>query len=308
MLTRKSIILAKIESTYGTDPIPTTTNDALIAFDLEIAPETDPLERADLSVSLSRLKELGGKRRISVNFMTELRGSGAAGTPPEGIGALLQACAMQETIVPATSVTYAPASSGFKSVTLYVYMDGILHQVQGCVGDVEISVVAGEIPMLKWKIKGLYETPTDIAFPSSYGPDATVPVPAKNLAATFDAYAAVIHELTLKLNNVLTERPHLGAIHGVAGFQVTDRNPEGEIIIEAVTLATKNFWPKFEGDTVQVLSMAIGSVAGNICTISANQCRIRQLPYEDADGIWTQPIPFQLARNVSNDELSIVFT
>jgi len=169
-------------------------------------------------------------------------------------------------------------------------------------------MVAGEIPMIKWNLQGLFETPIDFAFPSSYGPDQTVPVVAKNLVATFDAYAAVIHELTLKMANVITERPHLGALHGIAGFQITDRNPEGEIIIEAVTLAQKNFWTKFGSDTVQVLSVVLGTIAGNICTILANQCRTRQIPFEDVDGIWTHPIPFQLARNVGDDELSLAFT
>jgi len=308
MLPRRTLILAKVEANYGVDPVPTPATDALMAFDFEITPETDSLERPDVGITLSRLKELGGKRRITLSFSTELRGSGTAGTPPKGVSALLQASGLSETIVPDASVAYAPDSSGLKSATLYAFMDGIRHQIHGCVGDPELSVVAGEIPMIKWKLQGLYETPADAAFPSSYDPDQTTPPVAKNLLATFDGYAAVIHELSLKLANVITERPDLGAEYGIAGFQITDRNPEGEITIEAVTLALKNFWTKFEADTVQVLSMAIGSEAGNICTIQANQCRIKQLPYEDTDGIWTQPIPFQMARNVSDDELSIVFT
>lgn len=308
MLARKTLILAKKETTYGVDPTPDTTNDALIAFDLEITPETDPLERIDLSVSLSRLKELGGKRRVKVSFMTELRGSGAAGTAPEGIGDLLQACGFGETIVASTSVTYAPLSASFASVTLYIYMDGILHQVQGCVGDFELTVVAGEVPMIKWTLSGLYETPTDVSFPASYSPDATVPVVAKNLTASFDGYAAVIREINLKMQNVITERANLASVHGIAGFQITDRNPAGEIMLEAVLLAAKNFWTKYEADTVQVLSVVIGTAAGNIWTITANQVRIQQIPYEDEDGIWIHPIAFQMARNAGNDELSLAAT
>lgn len=308
MLTRKALILAKKESTYGSDPTPTLAANAMIVMEPEITPEIDANERKDVGISLSRLKEIGGKRRVKVTFTTELRGSGAAGTAPEGIGALLQACGMSEAISAGVSVTYAFLSATWPSVTLWIYLDGIQHIVVGCVGDWELNVVAGEIPKIKWTFMGIYATPTDVSFPTSYAPDSTVPVAAKNLTTTFDSYAAVIHELNLKSNNVVTERPNLAAATGIAGYQITDRNPEGEIIVESVVLATKNWLTKFEADTVNILSTVIGSVAGNICTITANQCRVRQLPYKDVDGILTQPIAFQLARSVANDELSIVFT
>ena len=135
-----------------------------------------------------------------------------------------------------------------------------------------------------------------------------VPVVAKNLTATFDSYAAAIQEFTLKMNNAVTERADMTATHGIRGFQITDRNPDGTLKIEAVTLGTKNFFTKYEADTVQVFSMVYGSVGGNICTITANQARIRQLGYEDSDGIVATPIEFQLSRSTMNDEFSIVLT
>lgn len=306
--TRMALVAAKIESTYGADPTPTTSADTTIAHDLEVSPEHDMVERPDHSFGLSRLKELTGKRRIKISFTTELRGQGAAGTAPEGIGALFQACAMSETVSASTSVTYAPASSSLKSVTLYVWLEGVQFQIQGAVGTFELMLVAGEVPKIKWSLSGLYETPTDVTFPTSWGVDATVPVTCKNLTTTFDSYAAVIREITLKMNNKITERADLSATHGIRGFEVTDRNPEGEIIVEATVLATKNWYTKLEANTANVLSCAVGATAGNICTITASQCIMRNLPYADDDGILTHPIPFQLSRSTQNDELSIVFT
>lgn len=308
MLTRKCLLLAMVESVYGTDPGPTTGSHAIIGFNPEITLETDPLERIDVGLSLSRLKELGGKRRMKITFETELRGSGSAGTAPEGLSALFQACGMGETISLGVSVTYAPVSASMKSATIYMYLDGLLFKLLGCVGDYELSVKAGEVAKIKWTMSALYATPTDIAFPTSFTPDATVPVVAKNLTATFDAYAAIIQELTLKMNNTVAERADLSATHGIRGFQITDRNPDGTLKIESVLIATKNFFTKYEADTVQILSVAYGAVAGNICTITASQARIRQLGYEDADGIVATPIEFQLSRNSKDDELSIVFS
>ncbi len=308
MRSRIGVVLAEVETTYGVDPSPLPTADAVQVFEPEVDPQTDTLERSDLAHGLSKLKELGGKRRINFSFMTELRGSGAAGTAPRGVSALFKACAMSEAISAGVSVTYAPVSSSFQSCTIYLYMDGKLYQIQGCVGTFEIVLTAGERGMVKWTMSGLYETPTDAAVPSSPTYDTTVPVVCKNLVATFDAFAAIIREIMLKLNNKITERADLTGVHGVRGFDVVDRNPDGEISLEATVLATKNWYTKYEADTVQVLSVVVGAVAGNICAITANQCRIRQIPEKDEDGIRVHPIPFQLSRSSMNDELSIVFT
>jgi hypothetical protein len=215
---------------------------------------------------------------------------------------------MAEAISAGVSVTYAPVSASFQSCTIYLYMDGKLYQIQGCAGTFEIVLTAGERGMMKWNMTGLYETPTDGAVPSNPTYDSTVPPVCKNLAATFDAFAAVIREITLKMNNKITERADLAGVHGIRGFDVVDRNPEGEVTLEATLLSVKNWYTKYEADTVQVLSVVVGSAAGNICTITANQCRIRQVPEKDEDGIRVHPIGFQLARSGVNDELSIVFT
>ena len=308
LLTRKSLILAKIESTYGSDPTPTTSADAIVAYDVEIKPTIEPLERPDMGISLSRQKELGGIRKCEVTFMTEIRGSGTAGTPPQGIDALLKACGMSVTNVPATSDTYKFLSATFPSVTIYVYKDGLQHQVQGCVGNWELVLEAGQTPKINWTFMGLYETPTDVTFPTSYTVPSTVPVVGKGYTITYDSVSIVARSLKLSSNNEIVERPDLAAATGIAGFQIVDRNPEGTLLIEAVLLATKNWLTDFEADTVNVLSCVIGATAGNIFTITASQCRLRNMNYQDLDGIVGHEFPIQLARSSANDEITLVHT
>lgn len=303
----EGLVLAKVESTYGTDPTPSNSADCVIAYNVEVTPETDIIERRDLSNTLSRLKELGGKRRCKISFEVDLRGSGTAGTAPKGISGLMKACGHSETIVADTSVTYAPRSSSFESCTIYAYLGGVMVEINGAVGTMEISLPAGQVGRIKFEMMGLYNTTVDASVPTPTH-DSTVPVVLKNLTATFDSYAAVIREITLKQNNKIAERANLASTHGIAGFDVVDRNPDGEIIIDAVLLATKNFYTKFEADTVQVLSVVVGGTAGNICTITASQCRLRNIPWAEEDGVLTHPLPFQMARSSANDEYSIALT
>lgn len=307
LLTNKALLLAELETTYGVDPAPSTSSNAVQIFEVEITPEIDALERRDNGLTLSRLKELGGKRRVNISFTTELRGSGTAGTAPNE-DPLWDSCGWEGTNVPATSETYAPISAVWKSCTLWVYKDGLVHKVNGCVGNFEIDLVAGETPKVMWEFQGLYSTPEDLSFPTSQTVQATVPVVCKGLTATFDGYAACVENINIKSNNTIAERACLGSTHGVAGFQITDRNPEGSFTPEATLLATKNFWTKFEADTVQALSVVLGAAAGNIITIGAPYCRTRSIAYADRDGIVGQEIGFQLARSAGNDELTIAYT
>lgn len=305
---RLATLLAKLESTYGSDSTPTTGSDALIAYDLEVSPEIDVLERPDKGISLSRPQELGGKQRQGLKFSTESKGSGSAGTAPKGDSALLQACGFSETVSGGVSVTYKPTSSSFKSNSIHVNLDGLLYKLLGSVGELELSLKAGERPMYNYEMSGLWSTPTDQTFPTSYNPNVTKPKVCKNLTATFDSYAAVIRECTIKMNNVIAERPALAAATGIDGFDIVDRNPTGKIVIDALPLATKDYWAKLVADTVVALSVVLSNGAGNIITISAPYCRIQNIKNGDEDGVLTHEIEFQLARLSGNDELSIVYT
>lgn len=310
MLTSKCLILAKKESTYGTDPTPTVSADALIAYDIEITPEIDLNERKDMGPTVGREKGLNGRQRCTVKFTTELRGGGTAGTAPKGMSGLFQACGCSETIVGATSVTYAPLSATFVGVTIWVYRDGLRHVINGAVGNFEILLKAGETGKVKWEFQGLYATPTDVSLPTNATPDTTVPKVCKNLTVTFDSYAAVTAELSIKSGNTIAERGDMTAATGIAGFQIVERNPEGTFKPETTLLATKNWYTKWEANTNNALSAAISNGAGNIVTITASQCIIMGKKYDDRDGVLGDEVSFQLAKSstTTNDEYSIALT
>ena len=119
MLGRKYVLLAKVEGTYGSDPTPDTTNDGLYVEDLELSPEIEFLERASLGVALEKLQGLTGKKKYTLSFSTELKGSGTAGVAPKGLSALFKACGNSETIVSSTSVAYKASTNPTQSCTVY---------------------------------------------------------------------------------------------------------------------------------------------------------------------------------------------
>jgi hypothetical protein len=133
LLSRKRLILAKIESTYATDSTPDGTF-AILVRNLEITPlESETVSRDLIRPYLGASDQLLAQTRVSITFEVEMAGSGAAGTAP-AYGPLLKACGLSETIVISTSVTYAPVSSAFSSASIYMNNDGILHKITGARG------------------------------------------------------------------------------------------------------------------------------------------------------------------------------
>ena len=147
-LTRKRTILLKSESSYGTDPSPTGSANAVLVRDLNIEPiQSDEVSRDLIRGYLGNYDTLLANQRVNVTFDVEMSASGTAGTEPHYSPAL-KACGLAVTTVSSTSNTYAPISSSFGSCTVYVNIDGVNHAVTGCRGTFSIACNVNEIPII----------------------------------------------------------------------------------------------------------------------------------------------------------------
>ena len=143
LLTRKRLLLAKTEDTYGTDSTPTGSANAILVRNLEIVPlQSDIVQRELIRPYLGNYEQLLANTRVQVTFEVELAGSGTAGTAP-AYGPVLKACGLAETLVATTSATYAPVSTSFSSVTLYFLQDAIRHIVTGARGTFRLNGTVG---------------------------------------------------------------------------------------------------------------------------------------------------------------------
>jgi len=124
--TREQLLLAKVESAYGTD------------------------------------STLQTGQYVEISFPVEIAGSGAAGTSP-GYSVLLEGCGFDETINASTSVVFAPNSDSTESLTLYFWQSGQLHKVTGARGTFTMSLSPGEIPVFNFTFTGLYNAPSTTA-------------------------------------------------------------------------------------------------------------------------------------------------
>lgn len=309
LLRQRSIILAKEETTEGVDAVPTPAANALLAFDVQVNPIGEKLTRDPVRETLSPASILIGSRHYEVTFQTEVYHSGTADVASR-LGALFKACGMSETVTALSDVTYKPASSGHKSVTIYVYRDGLVHKILGCRGTWELIAQAGHPARINWRFLGKYQEPLDEALPApTLEANALTPPKALAAALTFNGLTNfVVQQLQIVLGNALAVRPDINDPHGVAGIVVTNRAGAGSFNPEAVLKAAYNFWQDWVNSTLRQLSAQVGASAGNTLLVTCPKLAVDQIREAERDGVLVFEIPFSLAFNAGDDEVSLKFS
>ena len=309
LLLRKRLILIETESSYGTDPSPDGA-DAVLVRDLNITPQqSDVVNRDVVRPYLGASEQLLANTRVECSFSVELAGSGTAGTAPQ-YGKALQACGLSETIVADTSVTYAPVSASFSSVTIYYNIDGLRHKVTGCRGTFSINCTVGEIPTIDFTFTGVYVAPDDSALPSATYANQASPLIFKNgNTSSFQllSYAGALQAFSFDLGNNLVYRELVG---GTKEVLLTDRAGTGSTTLEAVSIASKDYFAAALTDSsLGNLDFTHGSTAGNIVDFASTRVDIGDVSYSDQDGIAMFNIPYTCVPSTSgNDEFSLAYT
>jgi hypothetical protein len=311
-LARVRSILAKLESSYGSDPTPTGSADAVQISQLEISPaESEVLSRDLVRSYLGNSPQLIANTRVVVNFTVEYSGSGTAGTAPK-YDPILRACGMNPTTVADTSVTYAPRSTGFESCTIHYDTDGIRHIVTGCRGTYTISLNANQIPVFNFSMTGQYNAPTDTASPSLTFSDQADPEIFNDTNTTsftlFSATTLALQSAEIDIGNEVVYRELVNSTKEVL---ITDRSATANFVIEAPTLSTKDFFALAVAGTSGNLSIVHGATAGNIITLTAptSGLSLGNPTYSEDQGLVMLNLPTTMVPSSSgNDEISIAYT
>ena len=263
--------------------------------------------RPSIRASLSTNQSLFAGTLRSITFDVEIKGSGASGTPPE-IGEALRAAGFGETIVAATSVTYAPASTGLKSCSIYHYLDGTLYKLTGSVGDVNFKLAKGGKGMASFTFTGHSVAPTDSAIITPTL-DATVPPVLLGLSFAIGGYAANIESLNFSMGNVVSKPPSINAADGFSQLLITQRDVNGTFNPEHTLVATRDWEGVFRaGTTGTIATGTIGTAAGNRYAVSMPKVYTRNLTLGDREGVRTLDNAFGASINTGDDEVSIAFT
>ena len=306
--TRLRALLAKDESSYGSDPTATGSANAILCTELSIEPiQSDEVSRDLIRSYLGNYDTLLANTRAQVTITVEMAGSGSAGTKPH-YAPLFTSCGMSETIVANTKVTYAPVSTGFDSCTIVYNADGIQHKLTGCRGTYSISCEVGSIPTITFVMTGLYNAPTDTTMPTCTFQNQAAPLVFKQgntSAFQFQSYAAALNSFSFDMNNEVVYRELVG---GTKEVSINNRTPGGSVQIENIALATKNFFTSATDNLSGNNTFLHGTAAGNKVKLTMPKANITAPAYASVDDIDMLDLTYTAVPNSGNDEIAIEYT
>lgn len=303
---RNCLVLAKPEATYGVDAAPAAASNAILCRGITPQPLVGEfVERSLMRPYFGNSGQVNVANHSEIEFEVELQGAGAAGTAPKW-GPLLRGCGFSETIVAATSVTYAPVTNDQESLTIWYYLDGLLHKLTGARGSVSFGLSAKQIPVMRFKFVGKYNAPTDT--PVAVGAVFTGfidPVAVNKTNTTtwsLHGVSANMQSFDIDIANEVIFR----ALVNDESVYITDRKPSGTATFEMTSVATKDWFATVVAGTLSALQMTHGTTAGKIIEISGPKVQLMNPQYQESDSITMMSASLAFQPNAGNDEITIV--
>lgn len=315
--TRNTVLLAKIETTSGTDSAPTNTTDAvlLLANNASMKVEQKMATRDPLRGTFGAPDMLPYTRRGTVTFSVDLAGSGTAGTAPAW-EPLLRACAFAGTVTAASRVDYTPVSTGIKTVTLWGYMDGDLRKFTYCAGTVKLGLSSGKSPTLDFSFTCLVSSVTAAAVPTPtlstwITPQAIGPAFTSGMTIGGTYSAGVISggttynwlDCNADVGNSLQDLPLIAQ----EAINIDNRASKMDVTMDLTAAQAVAFYADMAAGTPRSIGFSHGTVAGNKVMLFAPQARITAI--DDApqgNTLLTKLSLDLLPTSAGNDELRLV--
>lgn len=312
-LIRNTAILAKIETTAGTDAAPTGAANALLISNASFEISYNNVGRDVIRGFLGGSEQLAGTRFVKATFDVEISGSGTAGTAPAW-GPLLLGCAMAE-VTNAAYVEYSPVSTGLKTLSIYYHLDGLVHKMLGCMGTVELAMGEGERPMLKFVFTGIDGGTAAMANPTQTLTAWTTPLVIMDpntgdikLGSTYAAgviTAGTVYTsrgISLQLGNDVKSIALLGG----QSVDITNRETTGSVQLELTAAQEVTLMTDVNANALTSLSFEHGTAAGGKVAIYAPSVQRTNPKHVDYQGRAHMGLDLRLLPVSGNDELRII--
>jgi hypothetical protein len=312
---RNTAILAKIETTYGTDAAPLAATDALLISNASIDINPTNQARDILRPFMGASEQLVGTRSVQIAFEVEVSGSGTAGTAPAW-GKLLLASGMSEVVTATTRVDYTPVSNTFGSLTIYYHMDGVQYKALGCRGTFELMMGIGDIPKFMFTFTGLDGGVAAIGNPNAVLTAWKAPLVITDpntgdvkLGGVYSAGAITggtsfpSRGLSLNIANNVVYQPMLGG----ESVLVTNRESTGSLTLDLLAAQEVTMRTEINANTLTSMSLEHGTIAGGKIIIFAPAVQRLNPKNTEQDGMAMLGMDLRLTPTTTgNDELRIV--
>lgn len=306
LLKRKRLLAAKIETTSGTAETLAAADAAFNTYDVMIQQNIEMTTRESTG-GFGTLASVPGGYQGKVTFKTDWAWDGTA-TEPAWADTFFPACGVTKSVNTFAPKTEVPGSN-VKTLTIGVYIDGMLKRLRGCAGTFKIVCPTGRMVTTEWEFTGIWDTPTDVAILSPTYP-TDLPLRYANGVTTWQSYALAVENITFDVGNEITLRESATSVAGYAAALITNRVPKISCNPESKLVAAQDRFG-------QLLAMSEGSFVWEIkgpgtskVVITAPKAGITNIQEADRNKLTVDQLELQCNRNGStqDSEFSIVFT
>lgn len=314
---RQTAVLAKLETTAGTDAVPTGGANAMLVKECTITPlESNNVDRALIRPYFGASEQLVGPGLVRATFTVELQGSGTAGTAPAW-WPLVQACAFADggTLTSPARNELLPVTDSLKTVTIYYNDSGVLHKLVGAMGSFQLEAMADAIPVLKFNFIGVDGgiatgalpalTLTAWKTPYVVSPSTAVDV---TLGATYAAGAFSGGTAYTSTGLMLDAGNATGLTTFVSrqAVDITDRQASGKVELELTAAQEVALMTVVKDNTLQSVAFQVGLVAGRKIMLHAPGVQLTNPTKGDRNGVRVIGFDLRVTPVAGNDELRII--
>lgn len=311
MVDTTKVIFRKKEAVYGTDAVPTGAANAALTRNFTTKPiVTDRLARNLDRPVRGRTKDAATNARQTFGYELEVAGSGAAGTAPAWMEDL-EACGMAAPVIAAgASATqrFAAIGTPLSALTAYHWHGNQKRIGLGARGTFSWDFTAGALPFVKLDFTAMLPAGVDAGM-SDAAPGAIVldqwkdplEINTENTDFTLDGYAANLRSWTGDVGAEVKARNLVGANYIVRGNHAIT----GRLLIEAPTLASRNYFRTLRTGAEITVQMIHGLVAGAIVQWDGAHLQITDIDLQEEDDTLMLAIGYGMNVGTTNDDLVI---
>ena len=312
-LTRRQLLLVKVETTEGTDAAPQEANsgDAVKLIDpwtIDLGQEFTEVVGGNLS--RGNATPFLGARPAGITFRSYLNGVSvgsftAANKPP--LHAAIRACGGFETFA-SSNYSYKPATSAGSdvSVTIVAHVDGYEHRMVNCRGNMNLIYGANAPVIAEFTMRGQLTTEASTSRSAPTGLTTLAPPQWIDSGSVLvDSVACLnIEALNFNTNNTIYEERSscAGSGSGINRIIITERAPGGSMDPAAIEPNSHDAFGNWRSGTAATLNLNAGTVAGNIVTLVVSNAIYKTVGWGDKSGLGIWNIDFEAYEGTAADD------
>lgn len=268
--------------------------------------------------TMTKRKDIIGRSIVTITFDAFLQGSGGSGGQMPWFVPLLESCghSIASGASGGSSSWVLTPTNTPPSVTFYHHSAGVRQLIHGAFGTASIKFPAGDAPKISFTFKGIWNQPTDTAFPTTTDPGFYA-YQVENAGFTLNAFSGaasgdrlIIPEITFDLMEDAQEREDICSSKGFFGFFHADRTPKVNGVFErASTLAAGvDFYSLQQNQTDCDLAWQHGSTAlGSIALFSVADAQCVVVNEADKNKRKVFNAEFKAQNTTGNGEYTMTF-